>query len=89
MWLKIIIIVLFIALVFSLSGALVFLLKDMGSASKRTLYLLGIRVSLAVLLLASIFYGFYTGQLHSSAPWDRGFEPEMHTPSAAEPTQPR
>lgn len=74
MWLKIIIVVLFVAVLFSLSGALVFLLKDMGSPSRRTLHLLGIRVSLAALLLASIFYGLYTGQLHSSAPWDRGFE---------------
>lgn len=72
MWLKIIIIILFIAVVFSLSSALVFLLKDMGSASKRTLYLLGIRVFLAALLLASIFYGLYTGKLNSSAPWDQG-----------------
>lgn len=86
MWLKIIIVILFIAVLFSLSGALVFLLKDMGSASKRTLYLLGIRVSLAALLLACIFYGLYTGQLHSSAPWDRGVESPAH--STAEPVRP-
>lgn len=81
MWLKIIIIVLFIAVLLSLSSALMFLLKDMGSPSKRTLYALGIRVSLAALLLASIFYGLYTGQLQSSAPWDRGFEPPASSPS--------
>ena len=72
MWLKIIIVVLFIAILVSLSSALVFLLKDMGSKSKRTLYALGIRVTLAALLLISIFYGLHTGQLGSSAPWDRG-----------------
>lgn len=75
MWLKIIIVLLFVAVLFSLSSALMFLLKDMGSPSRRTLYALGIRVSLAALLLASIFYGLYSGQLHNSAPWDRGFEP--------------
>lgn len=72
MWLKVIIVILFIAVLISLSSALVFLLKDMGSRSKRTLYTLGIRVSLAALLLACIFYGLYTGQLNSSAPWDHG-----------------
>ncbi|WP_439134295.1 twin transmembrane helix small protein [Pseudomaricurvus sp.] len=72
MWLKIIIVILFIAVLISLSSALVFLLKDMGSQSKRTLYALGIRVSLAALLLSCIFYGLYTGKLNSSAPWDYG-----------------
>ncbi len=72
MWLKLLIIVLFIAVLFSLSSGLVFLLKDMGSSSRRTLYALGTRVVLAALLLASIFYGLATGQLGSSAPWDRG-----------------
>lgn len=80
MWIKIVIVILFIAVVFSLSSALVFLLKDMGSASKRALYLLGIRISLAALLLASIFYGLYTGQLNSSAPWDRGVEHPASSP---------
>ena len=72
MWLKVLIVILFIAVLVSLSGALVFLLKDMGSKSKRTHYALGIRVSLASLLLISIFYGIYTGQLASRAPWDAG-----------------
>ncbi|NIB39525.1 twin transmembrane helix small protein [Pseudomaricurvus alkylphenolicus] len=72
MWLKIIIVILFIAVLVSLSSALVFLLKDMGSRSKRTLYALGIRVGLAATLLACIFYGLATGQLGSSAPWDAG-----------------
>lgn len=72
MWLKVLIVFLFIAVLISLSSALVFLLKDMGSRSKRTLYALGIRVTLAGLLLLCIFYGFSTGQLGSSAPWDKG-----------------
>jgi hypothetical protein len=71
MWLKIIIVVLFLAVLASLSSALVFLLKDFGAPeSKRTLYALGIRIGLAVLLLICIFYGFQTGLLSSTAPWD-------------------
>lgn len=71
MFLKIIIFVLFLAVVASLTSGLVFLLKDMGdSNSKRTLYALGIRITLAALLLLTIFYGFYSGQLASTAPWD-------------------
>ncbi|MFT7387397.1 MAG: ABC-type thiamine/hydroxymethylpyrimidine transport system permease subunit [Candidatus Endobugula sp.] len=68
--LKIIIVLLFIGVVVSLSSGLIFLLKDIESPSKRTVYALGIRISLATLLMATIFYGLYTGQLGSSAPWD-------------------
>ena len=71
MWLKILIVVLFISVVVSLTSGLVFLLKDLEtSQSKRTLYALGIRITLAALLLLTIFYGFYTGQLTSTAPWE-------------------
>jgi hypothetical protein len=72
MWLKAVIVILFLAVLASLSSGLVFLLKDSGSESKRTLYALGIRVTLAALLLVCIFYGLQTGQLGSSAPWDAG-----------------
>lgn len=69
--LKAIIVVLFIFVIISLSGALRFLLTDMGDRdSKYTLYALGIRISLASALLFLMFYGFYTGQLQSQAPWD-------------------
>lgn len=81
MLLKIVIVILFILVLISLSSALVFLLKDMGSQSKRTLYALGIRISLAGLLLACIFYGLYSGRLGSSAPWDAG--PEVTSPAPA------
>ncbi len=70
MLLKIIIVLLFIGVVISLSSGLVFLLKDIESPTKRTVYALGIRVILAALLLGTIFYGLYTGQLGSHAPWD-------------------
>lgn len=71
MWLKIIILVLFVGILISLSSALGFLLKDANvPQSKRTLYALGIRITLAVLMILCIFYGFYSGILHSQAPWD-------------------
>lgn len=71
MWLKAIIVVLFLAVVASLSSALVFLLKDMGAPdTKRTLYALGIRITLAGLLIICIVYGFYSGTLSSTAPWE-------------------
>jgi len=70
MLLKIIIIILFIGVVVSLTSGLVFLLKDIESPTKRTVYALGIRIGLASLLMMTIFYGLYSGQLGSSAPWD-------------------
>jgi hypothetical protein len=71
MWLKITIVLLFLAILASLSSAFLYLLKDVGSQSKRTVYALGIRVTLAGLLLACIGYGLYSGQLGSTAPWDK------------------
>lgn len=71
MLLKILIVVLFLAVVASLSSGLVFLVKDMTkSESKRTLYALGIRITLALALMATIAYGLHSGQLGSRAPWD-------------------
>lgn len=70
MVLKILVVVLFIGVLISLSSSLVFLLKDIQSPSKRALYALGIRITLAASLLATIFYGLYTGRLGSGAPWD-------------------
>tara|TARA_B110000483_G_scaffold77647_1_gene96747 strand:+ start:5903 stop:6160 length:258 start_codon:yes stop_codon:yes gene_type:complete len=76
MLLKVIIVILFIGIVISLSSALVFLMKDVGNAKRRTLYALGIRISLAVLLLLTISWGIYSGQLGSKAPWDKKLHPE-------------
>lgn len=69
--LKIIIVVLFIGLVVSLTSSLIFLLKDVGSHKKRSLYALGIRIGLAALLMITIFFGLSTGYLGSNAPWDK------------------
>ncbi|MGD8175270.1 DUF2909 domain-containing protein [Marinimicrobium sp. ARAG 43.8] len=71
MWLKIIILLLFVGVLISLGSGLRFLLKDIGvPESKRTLYALGIRITLAALMMLCVFYGFYSGILSSTAPWD-------------------
>ena len=81
MFLKIIIVILFLAVVASLSSGLYFLMQDVGSPRKRTLYALGVRVTLAALLVATITYGFVTGKLHSTAPWDRQLHPQNTVPN--------
>lgn len=74
--LKVLIFLVMIAMVISLFSGLVFLFKDSNRPeSKRTLYALGIRVSLAITLLLLIGYGLYTGELGVHAPW--------HNPSPA------
>ena len=66
---KFIIIILLIGLVASLISGLVFLFKDVGT-TRRTLHSLGVRVALAIALMATTVYGFYSGQLKMGAPWD-------------------
>lgn len=80
MWLKVIIVLLFIGVLISLSSGLVFLMKDINNPRKRLLYALGIRVSLATTLVAVIAYGIYTGQLTSKAPWDKQLHPNRVAP---------
>lgn len=72
MLLKTIILLLLLGVVLSLFSGLVFLFKDSDRHdSRRTLYALGVRISLAAALLLTVLYGFYTGQLRigESAPW--------------------
>jgi hypothetical protein len=78
--LKAIIIVLFIAVVVSLFGGLRFLVKDLGDSQRRLFNSLGIRVTLAAMLMGTIIYGAYTGQISSKAPWDRQLHPEATVP---------
>jgi len=66
--LKIIIVLLLIAIVLSLFSGALFFFKDQGS-TKRTLYALGVRIALAILLILTIGYGVFTGELKLSAPW--------------------
>ena len=83
MLLKAVIVFLFIAVLVSLSSALVFLMKDVGNSSKRTLYALGIRVVLAIALVGTIVWGIYSGQLSSQAPWDRQLHPDRVAPQSS------
>ena len=56
----------------SLFSGLVFLFTDSNTnTARRTLYALGIRITLATALLLTIFYGFYSGELEfgKNAPW--------------------
>ena len=81
MLLKATIVILFIAVVISLFGGLRFLVKDLGGDNKkRLLYALGIRITLAALLLGTIIYGAYTGQINSTAPWDKKLHPRVTIP---------
>ncbi len=80
MLLKIVIVALFIAVLASLTSGLYFLFKDVGNPRRRLLYALGIRVTLAVLLVGTITWGFTTGQLRSTAPWDRQLHPQYTVP---------
>lgn len=68
MWLKPVIVIMFILLVISLGSGFVFLMKDQGK-TKRTLHSLGVRVTLAAILMGLIGYGVLTGSLASKAPW--------------------
>ncbi len=70
--LKIIIVILLVGVLASLVSGLAFLFKDSDlPGSKRALRSLGVRVTLAAALLATILYGFMTGELKmgQSAPW--------------------
>ena len=89
--LKVIIIVLLIGVVISLFSGLVFLFKDSGKEdSRRTLWALGVRITLAAALLSTMFYGFYTGQLRlgTNAPWHHQAEAPPAASDAAAPAQP-
>ncbi len=84
MLLKFVIVLLFIGVVASLSSGLVFLMKDVADQRKRTLYALGIRVSLATALVATIAWGIYSGQITSQAPWDQRLHPERVSPQQSQ-----
>lgn len=85
MWLKVLIVVLFVGLLISLTTGMVFLFKDVGNSRRRTLYALGVRVTLASALLVAIGWGFWSGRLNSTAPWDRQLHPLQVAPAPAKP----
>jgi hypothetical protein len=67
--LKTLIVILFFAVLASLTSALLFLFRDTENQSKRTLYALGVRITLAAALLGLVYYGLETGKLTLLAPW--------------------
>ena len=66
--LKIVIVLLLVGILISLACGFVFFYQDKGR-SKRVMYALGIRIALAVTLMACILFGLVTGQLSMQAPW--------------------
>jgi hypothetical protein len=66
--LKAAIVLMLIATVASLFSGLFFLVKD-ESSSHRLLVALMVRVSLAVITVGLVAWGFFSGQLISNAPW--------------------
>ena len=88
MVIKVIILILLFGVVASLFSGLVFLFKDSDkSGSKRTLYALGVRISLAVALVATVSYGIYSGQLGMNAPWHQSIR-AADAATAADATNP-
>jgi uncharacterized membrane protein len=85
--LKAAIIVMMLALIASLGSGFYYLMLDQGDASKRrTFHSLGVRVSIAITLMALIAYGVATGQLGHMTPWDPGPGPqEPQTSPLSEP----
>ena len=62
MSLKIIVLLLFFAVVISLFSGLFFLIKDQGQ-SHRTVNALFFRVTFSALIIVVLLYGFFTGEL--------------------------
>jgi hypothetical protein len=67
--LRALIVVLLVGIVISLITGFVFFYKDKGR-SRRVMYALGVRVTLAVILMICVFYGFSSGELSMQAPWN-------------------
>lgn len=94
--LKVVIVVLLLGVVVSLFSGLVFLFKDSDRQdSRRTLYALGVRITLAAALLITVVYGLYTGQLRfgTHAPWhgqvrDEGVVDQQPSPEEPAPRRP-
>lgn len=86
MWLKVVIVILFIGLVISLFSGLALLMKDQGK-TMRTWHSLSVRLILATLLMGFLFYGVYTGQLGSNAPWDQRYLDRGEAIEQLEPAQ--
>jgi p-aminobenzoyl-glutamate transporter AbgT len=67
MWIKVAIVITFLALVASLITGFTFLMSE-ENKSRQLWNSLAIRLMLASLLIGLLIYGIYTGQLKSNAP---------------------
>ena len=85
--LKVIILILFIAMVISLFGGFHAFIKDRGSKDSKQNTLLGIRAAIALSLMAVLVYGIFSGKLGSKAPWDQRKSPDYQGPLVPAPEQ--
>jgi hypothetical protein len=69
MLVKILIVVLMIAMLISLFSSAVFMIKDKKGAMTRSFMALRVRVIIAGLLLLTLAYGLYSGQIVVNSPW--------------------
>ena len=83
--LKAVIVLLMLALVASLGSGFYFLMKDQGDKTqRRTMHSLGVRLTLAICLVAVIVYGVATGQLGPGNTWDAGLKTDTSRQSSSE-----
>ncbi|MDA8681542.1 DUF2909 domain-containing protein [Porticoccaceae bacterium] len=82
---KAIIVILFIGMLISLFTALRYLVKDLGSSKRRVMNTLRIRVTIAVLLIATVVIGAFTGQIGNQAPWDKKLKANVTGPELNQP----
>ncbi|MEX1196440.1 MAG: DUF2909 domain-containing protein [Pseudohongiellaceae bacterium] len=60
--------ILLVGILIALGVGFYFFFKDQGR-SRRVMYALGVRVTLAILLMITVLYGIMTGELTLQAPW--------------------
>ena len=75
MILKIAFLVILACFVISLGSGLFFLFADDKQEKKRLFNSLGVRVTLAVLMIILLTYGVLSGQIKSQAPWAKSNQP--------------
>ncbi|MFK0571319.1 DUF2909 domain-containing protein [Endozoicomonas sp.] len=68
MWIKLVIILLFVAVVISLGTGFYFLLTEKKGSAK-LLNSLKVRIGLTVLIMVIIVVAWLHGDIHSQAPW--------------------
>tara|TARA_Y100001935_G_scaffold34849_2_gene27886 strand:- start:2746 stop:2958 length:213 start_codon:yes stop_codon:yes gene_type:complete len=66
---KILIVILMIAMLISLFSSAVFMVRDKKGAMTRSFTALRARVIIAGLLLLTLAYGLYSGQIIVNSPW--------------------